>query len=343
MELKPEVFGLSVVIPMYNAEPWIEGCIQSIHRALGSIPNLDYEVVVIDDGSTDDSRRVAANFLRESDRVITKVNGGRLTARIEGMKNAIFSHVLLIDTKVRIESSSALFVVSQLQGKEDSIWVAHVEVQVKGNPLARVWRFIESIFWRNYWKNPRFAQIKTSNFEQLPKGTTALVGPRKTLLEAMEDSLSHLDARFRSDDTRFLRKIANSSPIFISPEYRAIYFARSRMREFLTHSFGRGVYLIDGFLADQTYLSKYIRSYLLFGFPLWIACSLYCLIYLGGGAALLPVYAGVCILLLISLIGLRLGAKFGDAIAIVLLGAPFALAYTLGMYKGFFLLLRSKR
>lgn len=47
---------LSIIIPVFNVEPYVEKCIRSCEAQ--DIPQSDYEIVVINDGSTDNSLEV---------------------------------------------------------------------------------------------------------------------------------------------------------------------------------------------------------------------------------------------------------------------------------------------
>jgi glycosyltransferase involved in cell wall biosynthesis len=74
---------VSILIPAYNAEKWIADTIAS---ALGQTwPNK--EIIVVDDGSTDQTVAVAGNFLKDGVVVITQKNQGASAAR-----NKAFSH-----------------------------------------------------------------------------------------------------------------------------------------------------------------------------------------------------------------------------------------------------------
>jgi hypothetical protein len=78
---------VSVVIPLYNKEPYVRRALESIAAQTFD----DYEVVVVDDGSTDDGARVVEAFARESDaplRIITQPNAGPGAARNRGLKEA---------------------------------------------------------------------------------------------------------------------------------------------------------------------------------------------------------------------------------------------------------------
>ena len=68
---------VSILIPAYNAQPWIA---ETIRSALGQTwPNK--EVIVVDDGSTDRTLRVAQQFEAKGVRVVTQPNQGAAAAR----------------------------------------------------------------------------------------------------------------------------------------------------------------------------------------------------------------------------------------------------------------------
>ena len=59
MELKSDLM-LSIIIPMYNAEKYIEECLDSILNS--NLPKNLYELVIVNDGSQDKSPEIAQNF-----------------------------------------------------------------------------------------------------------------------------------------------------------------------------------------------------------------------------------------------------------------------------------------
>lgn len=88
---------ISVVVPAYNVEKYIKECIDSlINQDLNS--GL-YEVIIVNDGSTDDSLKIIEdNYGNISNvRVITKENGGLSSARNAGMDASESKYILFID------------------------------------------------------------------------------------------------------------------------------------------------------------------------------------------------------------------------------------------------------
>ncbi len=97
--------GLSIVIPVYNAEMWIKPTIQYILDALEK-SNFESEIIVVDDGSTDLSADNAASVKVPKGTTITvmrQANTGRYLARKAGVEASKFDNILFIDSRVYID------------------------------------------------------------------------------------------------------------------------------------------------------------------------------------------------------------------------------------------------
>lgn len=87
---------ISVIVPVYNVEKYVVRCLQSIQNQ--TYP--DYEVLIIDDGSTDSSGDLCEDFAvgDKRFRVIHQKNGGLSAARNTGLDNATGEYVIFIDS-----------------------------------------------------------------------------------------------------------------------------------------------------------------------------------------------------------------------------------------------------
>ncbi len=87
---------ISVIVPVYNVEKYIERCLQSLmcqtHR--------DIEVIVVDDGSTDSSLQKCREYERKDSRfkVFHKENGGLSSARNKGLEEATGEYICFVDS-----------------------------------------------------------------------------------------------------------------------------------------------------------------------------------------------------------------------------------------------------
>ncbi|MFC2307820.1 MAG: glycosyltransferase family 2 protein [Bacteroidota bacterium] len=83
----------SVIIPLYNKAPYVAKAIESV---LGQTYR-DFEVIVIDDGSTDQSLEVAKTFENKSITIVSQPNSGVSTARNNGVKLAKYPYICFLD------------------------------------------------------------------------------------------------------------------------------------------------------------------------------------------------------------------------------------------------------
>jgi glycosyltransferase involved in cell wall biosynthesis len=84
---------VSIVIPCYNAERWLDECLRS---ALAQTWH-DCEVIVVDDGSTDRSLEIANRFKPQGLKVISQPNQGAAAARNTGLRSAAGSYIQFLD------------------------------------------------------------------------------------------------------------------------------------------------------------------------------------------------------------------------------------------------------
>lgn len=86
---------VSIIIPFFNAEGYLGRCLESV-----SGQNLDaYEVVCVNDGSTDNSQAIAEEYASEhrNIRIISQPNGGLSNARNSGMRVAEGKYLMFVD------------------------------------------------------------------------------------------------------------------------------------------------------------------------------------------------------------------------------------------------------
>lgn len=85
----------SVIVPVYNIKAYLDECIQSVLQQT----YLNWELILVDDGSMDGSAAVCDKYANEDDRVrvIHKVNGGPSSARNAGLRCAVKDWILYLD------------------------------------------------------------------------------------------------------------------------------------------------------------------------------------------------------------------------------------------------------
>ncbi len=96
-------FKVSVIIPVYNVSGYLARCIESVLTQ-----DFDnYEVILVDDGSTDESGKICDDYAQKHDfiRVVHKENGGLSSARLSGFKVAFGKYLCFIDSDDYLKDS----------------------------------------------------------------------------------------------------------------------------------------------------------------------------------------------------------------------------------------------
>ena len=88
---------ISVIVPVYNTEKYIEKCLKS----LDDQTMKDFEVVIVNDGSKDESERAIKNYMRRTRmniKYLKKENGGLASARNYGVERASGKYISFLDS-----------------------------------------------------------------------------------------------------------------------------------------------------------------------------------------------------------------------------------------------------
>ena len=101
---------VSVIIPVYNVEKYLRECLDSVLAQTYK----DLEVILVDDGSTDQSGSICDEYAAKDSRfkVIHKPNGGQSDARNVGLDNAQGDYVYFIDSDDYIPSNTIMLAVT---------------------------------------------------------------------------------------------------------------------------------------------------------------------------------------------------------------------------------------
>ncbi|MGC1631753.1 MAG: glycosyltransferase, partial [Gelidibacter sp.] len=107
---------LSIIIPVYNIEKYVSQCLDSVLDQ--DIDANDYEIIIVNDGSTDGSLRVIQNYAKTHDhiKVIDKKNGGVGSARNWGMDAAQGKYIYFLDPDDYLISNSLKVLVDTSEG-----------------------------------------------------------------------------------------------------------------------------------------------------------------------------------------------------------------------------------
>ena len=122
LKLNDEDFLISIVIPIYNAEKYLEECLTSIKNQ----KYKNFEVILVNDGSIDNSESICKAFV-ESDtrfRYYLKVNGGASSARNLGLDNVKGDFITFIDSDDWIDENHLELLINSIKKTNSDIVVS---------------------------------------------------------------------------------------------------------------------------------------------------------------------------------------------------------------------------
>lgn len=107
---------ITIIVPVYNVKNYIDECLQSLCRQTFS----DYEVICVNDGSTDGSRMFLSEWKNKFPylRVIDRENGGLSAARNTGLEAATGEYVVFVDSDDWVESTMLSRLASEVDGTD---------------------------------------------------------------------------------------------------------------------------------------------------------------------------------------------------------------------------------
>ncbi len=136
----------SVIIPVYNIEKYIKKCINSILEQ--SYKN--FEIIVVDDGSTDESNLLINNINDNRIRIIKKNNGGLSSARNEGIKYVTGDYIWFVDGDDYIEPDALNKLNIKILEENPEVLCFYYYKEYEGKKIINA----DKIDWKNIIQYP---------------------------------------------------------------------------------------------------------------------------------------------------------------------------------------------
>ncbi|MGL5936362.1 MAG: glycosyltransferase [Cetobacterium sp.] len=130
---------LTIIVPVYNVQKYLKECLESIYK----INNINYEVILVNDGSTDKSLEILKEYLElhpKITKIINKKNGGLSSARNAGIREAKGEYLSFIDSDDIIDYKEFEAFFREGQKLDLDIMVGNMRYfteQKNGEPLFR--------------------------------------------------------------------------------------------------------------------------------------------------------------------------------------------------------------
>ncbi len=120
----------SIIIPCYNSEKYIEKCLRSIFNQ--TLNKKEYEVIIIDDGCTDNTIKIAQNYPAIFLKTSRRKAGG---ARNKGIDNAKGEYLIFLDSDDELYSNDCLEKLFNFIKDEDLIYLPLITTNSKTGEL----------------------------------------------------------------------------------------------------------------------------------------------------------------------------------------------------------------
>ena len=209
---------LSIIVPVYDVEKYLAECIESI---INSGFDNRCELILVDDGSTDQSGSICDEYAMSNILSIHKENGGLSSARNVGIKEASGKYIAFIDSDDYVAPKSIMCILNELEknGDTDLYFMQGNKVYPDGKQIA-------------LGDNISSSDIKKSKCEMLYylsiqnkfAGSACTKLYRRTFLEKY--AICFPDDRRYGEDLIFVLKC-----IFYAETYQALDFSFYRYRQ----------------------------------------------------------------------------------------------------------------
>lgn len=237
-------FKISIVIPIYNVQEYLEDCIESvINQTYNNI-----EIILVDDGSTDHCPQMCDEYATKDNRiqVIHKKNGGLSDARNAGIKAATGEYITFIDSDDFVDEHFVEYLFKLIMSQNSDISVCHsVNVDESGKQFGSQQKFANVLYKSNQECMEGF--LIADNV-----GTVAWGKLYKT---SLFNNVEYALGKYHEDVFTTYKLVAQCNRIVCGKE--TLYCYRHRIASISTQSFSeKHLDAIQGKIEQRDFLKK---------------------------------------------------------------------------------------
>ena len=141
---------VSVLILSYNTADSLRRCLTAVER---SLPREQLEIIVMDNGSQDESPRLESEFTGATFLKLPR-NFGAVKALNIGMRTAVGQYIFFLSPEVEVEPNTAAALAARLDSDEGVVAVCPLLVDGSGEPEPQSWRLPRPDSLGAYWRDP---------------------------------------------------------------------------------------------------------------------------------------------------------------------------------------------
>lgn len=144
---------ISIIVPIYNGEKYIE----SIYHNVLNQTYRPIELILVNDGSMDQTRNILENILKSHDystridvKVCNKENGGIASARNLGLREASGIYIMFMDQDDRLEPDCVERFMYEASQSHADIVIGGVNIVSDTGRVIESWRLNPELLWNRY-------------------------------------------------------------------------------------------------------------------------------------------------------------------------------------------------
>ena len=252
--------GFSFIIPAFNAQSSIGGTLQAIYIAISNSSIKEFEIIIVNDGSTDGTDLTVKKMGLQDVKIINQLNQGRLQARLNGIYAAKHQNLIFLDSRVWTDHYAVVNLETILLKSQPKMVISKI-IFSSTNLLGIFWDAVTRIVWRKYYRDNEDIVLTLKNFDYYPKGTTLLYVKKEIMLEAYGRlTKEQLENKNTNDDTLIIKSIVEKYEVLLAKNFVGYYFPREKFKPFLGHAKHRGYVASEGYFAIGTSGRRWLIS-----------------------------------------------------------------------------------
>ncbi len=262
---------LSVIVPIYNGAKYLNRCLDSILTQ----EFTDFELILVDDGSTDNSLKICNDYIKKDNRVIVlhKENGGLVSARKFGLSVAKGEYIGFVDCDDYIDRNMYMDLLEVAVRDDVDIVVGGIVLDYYNKSRKMLNAFSSGVYTGEGLKNyiiPRMLIYSGFvNYGIIP-GVVIKAFKRELLLKSIQKVDNSVDIGEDVAITAYSVMLAESVGIIDSAAYHYVQGEESMVRKFNPNKIDKinNLYKCISRIENDNYLKQidlYI-SFLIFNF-----------------------------------------------------------------------------
>lgn len=240
--------NLTIIIPAYSGLDTIKGVVDSIKNQAEAI---NTHIIIVIDGPSDTLKEIVSTIDKSKFKSVKikqfKINKGRFEARYEGALLAGTEKLLFIDDRTEM-TKNYLYLINKL-GKEHRVIISNILEKNQPNFVSMTMHILRKRLYKSWGDSFQSYNITEDNFDKSAKGTAGLYIDKDTFILAATQFMKQTEVNKSSnDDTKLLRLVLRTTPLFRSSEPTLLYSPRKYWQDELIHIYRRGPMFVDYYL-----------------------------------------------------------------------------------------------